>query len=46
MAKELLTMIFWGLITFLLLIDKKITIEYAYIGMSIMYAAWLLYKEE
>ena len=46
MAEELGTMILWGFITILLLINGEVAIEYAYIGMCIMLAAGLLHKEE
>ena len=46
MIEQIMTMVLWGLITFLLLVDGGITLEYAYIGMCVMLAAGLLHKEE
>jgi hypothetical protein len=46
MAAEFVTMFLWGLITITLLLKESISLEYAYIGMCIMLAAGLLYKEE
>ena len=44
--QEIFTMVLWGVITFVMLVDEAISLEYAYIGMCIMLAAGLLYKEE
>ena len=46
MIQEFVTMILWGLCTFVLLITNAISIDFAYIGMCIMLAAGLLHKEE
>ena len=46
MIEEIGTMVLWGLITIVVLIKGKISLEYAYIGMCIMLAAGLLHKEE
>jgi len=46
MAAEFVTMFLWGLITITSLFKEFVSLEYAYIGMCIMLAAGLLYKEE
>lgn len=46
MVTEIATMFLWGLITITLLFKESVSLEYAYIGMCIMLAAGLLYKEE
>ena len=46
MIHEIFVMALWGVITFVFLVDEAISLEYAYIGMCIMLAAGLLYKEE
>lgn len=46
MIEEICTMAIWGIITFLMLVYGSISLEYAYIGMSIMLTAGLLHKEE
>ena len=46
MIQKFVTMILWGLITFVLLIAKTISINFAYIGMCMMLVAGLLHKEE
>ena len=44
--QEIFIMALWGVITFVLLVDKAISLEYAYIGMCIMLAVGLLHKEK
>lgn len=47
MAKNLVTIFLWGLITITLLVKGEINLEHAYIGMCMMLlSAGLLYKEE
>lgn len=46
MMQEIFIMALWGVITFVLLVDKAISLEYAYIGMCIMLAVGLLHKEK
>jgi len=46
MIEEICTMALWGIITFVMLINESISLEYSYIGMCIMLAAGLLHKEE
>ena len=46
MIEEIGTMALWGIITFMMLVNGSISLEYAYIGMSMMLAAGLLHKEE
>ena len=46
MIEQIVTIVLWSLITFVLLVDGGITLECAYIGMCVMLAAGLLRKEE
>jgi hypothetical protein len=46
MVAEIGTTLLWGFITMTLLFKECVSLEYAYIGMCIMLAAGLLYKEE
>ena len=46
MIEEIGTMVLWGFITIILLVEKTISLEFAYIGMCMMLAAGLLHKEE
>jgi len=46
MIHEIFVMALWGIITLVFLINQNISIDFAYIGMCIMLAAGLLYKEE
>lgn len=46
MIDEIVTMIFWGLITIVSLVCGVVSYEYVYIGVCIMLAAGLLHKEE
>ena len=46
MIHEIFVMALWGTITIISLCKGFISLEYAYIGMCIMLAAGLLYKEE
>lgn len=46
MIYEIFVMVLWWIITLVLLVNQNINIEFAYIGMCIMLAAELLYKEE
>ena len=46
MLQEIFIMALWGVVTFVLLVDKAISIEFAYIGMCMMLAAGLLHKEK
>lgn len=47
MAKNLVTIFLWGLLTITLLIKGEINLEHAYMGMCLMLlACGLLHKEE
>ena len=46
MLQEIFIMVLWGVITFVMLVNEAVSLEFAYIGMCIMLAAGLLHKEE